>query len=79
MLNLTIVCTVDFCARHAGLVVLAAAVVAFASGIYAARHFSATANGTTAPKSGVTTHLNSRNAATQKNLDLKSTPLGSDG
>jgi hypothetical protein len=66
MLNLTIVCTVDFCARHARLVVLAAAVVAFASGIYAARHFSATANGTTAPKPGVTTHLNSRNAATAK-------------
>jgi hypothetical protein len=45
MLNLTIVHTVDFCARHARLVVLAAAVVAFASGIYAARHFSATAMG----------------------------------
>jgi hypothetical protein len=66
MLNLTIVCTVDFCARHARLVVPAAAVAAFASGIYAARHFSATANGTAAPKPGVTTHLNSRNAATAK-------------
>ena len=42
MLNLTIVRTVDFCGRHAWLVVLAAAVVALASGIYAARHFAIT-------------------------------------
>jgi hypothetical protein len=62
MLNLAIAQTVDFCARHARLVALAAAAVALVSSIYAVRHFAITTDVSkliAAPSAGGQKRLNS--------------------